>query len=45
MKDGELLIHRTGVNREYWVERNWSWLVIGFGLAFIAWIDVWAPTW
>ena len=45
MKDGELLIHRSEVNKEYWLERNWSWLVIGFGAVFIAWLDSWKPTW
>ena len=45
MQDGELLIHRDEVKKEYWLERNWSWLVIGFGAVFIAWLDSWKPTW
>jgi len=27
-----------------WVERNWSWLVIAFGLILVVCIDVCAPT-
>ncbi len=30
---------------EPWVERNWSWLVIAFGVAFVVWIDTFMPTW
>ena len=26
-----------------WVERNWYWLVITFGILFIACIDFFAP--
>jgi hypothetical protein len=30
-------------HREHWLERNWSWLVILFGLIFIACIDLFFP--
>jgi hypothetical protein len=30
--------------REPWVERNWYWLVILFGVIFVALIDTFAPT-
>ena len=28
-----------------WVERHWYWLVIGFGIAFVTWIDSFHPNW
>jgi hypothetical protein len=27
-----------------WLERNWSWLVIAFGVIFVACIDLLHPT-
>ena len=32
------------VNKEHWIERNWSWLVIAFGVIFVMCIDNFAPT-
>ena len=29
--------------KEHWLERNWSWLVIAYGVAFILCIDHWMP--
>jgi hypothetical protein len=29
---------------ESWLERNWSWLVILFGVIFVLCIDFYAPT-
>ena len=29
---------------ETFIERNWYWFVIAFGVAFIACIDIFAPT-
>lgn len=31
-------------HREHWLERNWSWFVILFGLILVASIDLFAPT-
>ena len=30
---------------ESFLERNWSWLVIAFGLILVVSIDIFAPTW
>jgi hypothetical protein len=30
--------------REHWLERNWSWLVILFGLILVISIDLFFPT-
>jgi hypothetical protein len=32
------------VDQDTWLERNWFWLVIAFGVGFVAWIDIFAPT-
>jgi len=29
---------------EHWIERNWYWFVITFGVIFVACIDIFAPT-
>jgi hypothetical protein len=34
----------SGHSREPWLERNWSWVVILFGVIFVALIDTFAPT-
>jgi len=34
----------AGHATEHWVERKWSWLVIAFGIIFVACIDFFAPT-
>ncbi len=29
--------------KEHWLERNWYWLVIGFGAILVVAIDTWMP--
>ena len=36
--------HEHHSHTEPWVERNWSWLVIAFGIAFVLCIDNFMPT-
>ncbi len=31
-------------HKEFWLERNWYWLVIAFGVSFVMCIDFFAPT-
>jgi hypothetical protein len=31
-------------HKDHWLEYNWSWLVIAFGLLFVACLDFFAPT-
>ena len=34
----------SAANKEPWVERHWSWLVILFGVIFVVCLDTFAPT-
>jgi hypothetical protein len=31
-------------NKEHFIERNWSWFVIAFGLICVYFLDTFAPT-
>ena len=33
----------SGNNKEHWLERNWGFLVIGFGLVCLYFLDTFAP--
>ena len=30
--------------KEFWLERHWSWLVVAVGLVLVVCIDAFAPT-
>jgi hypothetical protein len=34
----------NAVHSKSWVERNWYWLVISFGVLFVILLDSFAPT-
>ncbi len=32
-------------DKKYWLDRNWYWLVIGFGVVCVLGIDFFHPFW
>ena len=41
----EEVLMSASESSESFLERNWSWLVIAFGLILVVSIDIFAPTW